>query len=135
MEAFAELVADEFPVVVSAVAQDEPDRALRAIETLAHACQVMSFEGLEEELTNLGKVVAEDTPDRRRLALSAIASMRSRFALVNELYGTHLVELTRSEAIAMVVHAEIRRITPEVERLGVSAAAQSDAAIRAALRP
>ena len=133
MEAFAELVVEEFPVVVGAIAQDDPVRAAQSVETLANACQVMAFEGLEEELLSLGRLIAEEAPDRRRLALAAIASMRTRFALIDELYGTRLAELTRSDAVSMVVHAEIRRMTPEVERLGSVPAAQSDPVARAAL--
>lgn len=133
MEAFAELVAEEFPAIVGAIAQDEPARARQAIETLENACQVMGFDGLQEELTVLASVVVGDARDRRRVALASVASMRSRFALIDELYGTHLAQLTRSEGVAMVVHAEIRQMTPEIERLGTSPAAQSDPAVRATL--
>jgi two-component system, chemotaxis family, sensor kinase CheA len=132
MEAFAELVTEEFPVVVGAVAQDEPARAKRALETLANACQVMSFEGLEEEFSSLARGVETDSPDRRRRSLAALASMRSRFALIDELYQTRLAELTRSEAVAMVVHAEIRRISPEIERIG-GFPNDGDPVVRAAL--
>jgi two-component system chemotaxis sensor kinase CheA len=133
MEAFAELVTEEIPVVTVAIAQDEPARAIRAIETLANACQVMSFEGLEDELTSLTHVLAQESDDRRSRALAALASMRSRLALIDELYGTQLAALTRSDAVAMVVHAEIRRVTPEFERIGTYDAAQGNPAERAAL--
>jgi two-component system chemotaxis sensor kinase CheA len=133
MEAFAELVVEEFPVVAVAVAQDAPERAIRTIETLANACQVMSFEGLEEELAALARLLREESPGRRGQALEALASMRKRFALIDELYGTRLAALTSSDAVAMVVHAEIRRVTPDFERIGTSASAQGNPAERALL--
>jgi two-component system, chemotaxis family, sensor kinase CheA len=121
---FAEMLQARGPELCAALADDPGERggALETAETLAHAAEVMNFEGLSADSAGLGEAlrrVQEFTvltePVRQEL-LSRLADIRLRIGLVEELSG-------KESSAAAFSAALVRRIGDEPRRLAEALAA------------